>query len=232
MPVQPQPPMSQFSGGAPIPGITQNQFGVALGSVDPNTLASNQLAGYIRGNNPIVQDAARQSEALAAARGQGANSSIYGASAAGGAIDALRPLAQFDAGRYGDVDNQNRAALNDYNLQKLQGQNSLTIANVNASTQAAALAEQARQFDIGQTNRTQNREWQLADERTAARANQRSQVFSQLLGTIFSDPSYWRDPQAALGMFNTYSANLDSMLANLFPEYNQQPGDAGAGGQP
>lgn len=224
-PAQPQPPMAQFSGGAPIPGITQNGNGVALGSVDPNSLMSYQMQSYLRGNNPLVQNAAQSAEAAAAARGGGANSSIYGASAASGAIDALRPVAQFDATRYGDVDNQNRGALNDYNLQKLQGQNSLTIANVNASTQAAALAEQARQFDIGQTNRTQDRTWQLADQRSAARANQRSQTFNTLLQTIFSDPSYWRDPGAAMGMFNTYTSNIDSMLNTLFPEYAAQPGD-------
>ena len=89
----------------------------------------------------------------------------------------------------------------------------------------ASIREQARQFNQQQQNRTQERAWQLADQRASARASQRSATFNTLLQTVFSDPSYWRDPGAAMGMFNTYTSNIDSMLNNLFPEYAEQPGD-------
>lgn len=219
-------PMSQFAGGGPpISGISTNSQGVSLGTVDPNQLASYQLASYLRGNNPIVQDATRQGEALAAARGQGANSSIYGASAAGGAIDALRPVAQSDAARYGAVQDLNLQNLNQHELEQMGNNTSVQVAGIGAEAQMAGIREQARQFNIDQGNRAQNREWQLADQRSAARASQRSATFNTLLQTVFSDPSYWRDPGAAMGMFNTYTSNIDSMLNNLFPEYAAQPGD-------
>jgi hypothetical protein len=219
-------PMAQFAGGAPpITGIQTNWQGVSLGSVDPNQLASAQLAGYLRGGNPLVQNAAQQGEALAAARGQGANSSIYGASAAGGAIDALRPVAESDAARYGAVQDQNLGYMNQQNIEAMGNRTSIHVASIGAAAQRQAIDEQARQFNIQQQNRTQERAWQQADQRAAARASQRSQTFNTLLQTVFSDPSYWRDPGAAMGMFNTYTSNIDSMLNNLFPEYAAQPGD-------
>lgn len=232
MPNTPNAPLAQFSGTNPVTGVSMNGQGVALGSVDPNQLASGQLASYLRGNNPIVQDAAQQGAALAAARGGGMNSSIYSEASSRGAIDALRPVAESDAARYGAVQDLNLNSINQNQLERMGNNTSLSIAGINAAVQRAGLREQARQFDATQANRGEDREWQLADQRTAARANQRSTVFNQLVNTIFSDPSYWRDPEAAMGFFNQYSGGLDDLLANLFPEYNQQPGDAGGAAPP
>ncbi len=236
--IQPPPgtqaPMAQFSGTTPVTGISQNNAGVALGSVDPNQLMSGQLEQYLRGNSPIVRDAADQGAALAAARGGGANSSMYARSAATGAIDALRPVAQFDAARYGAVQDQNLDALNQQNIERMGNQNAQVVAGINVGPAYAQIAENRRQYDIDQHNRLQSREWELADQDTQARASQRSQIFNQMLGTIFSDPSFWRDPQAAMGMFNTYSANFDAMFQQLFPEYFDTTQNSGmpAGGTP
>lgn len=47
----------------------------------------------------------------------------------------------------------------------------------------------------------------------------RSELYNTMVQTVFSDPSFWQDPQGAMGLFNTYGSNVDSMLQSMFPEY-------------
>lgn len=224
-------PMSQFdqNTGA-INGLSQTNHGVALQTVTPDDLLSEQLSRMMAGNSPFVRHAADNAGAYAGARGAGADSSIYQAGAVNALYDQLTPIAEANARRYADVSGANQDAINQENIDRARNATSMYVSAQAAANQRAAIDEQRRQFNVEQGNRAQNREWQLADQRSAARATQRSQTFNTLLSTIFSDPSYWRDPEGAMGMFNTYMSNIDSYLSDLFPEYNQQPGDATAGG--
>ncbi len=63
----------------------------------------------------------------------------------------------------------------------------------------------------------QNRTWETADRDTATRAAGRNQVFSQVAGAIFSDPTYWRDPAGASGMLNFFTQNFSGIWDSLFP---------------
>jgi hypothetical protein len=229
-------PLAQFDqtgqGGGPFGYLSQTNGSVALTQVSPDDLMSDRLNEMMSGNSPFVRHAADNANAYAGARGAGADSSIYQAGAVNSLYDQLSPIAQADAQRYADVANRNQAALNDYNLQRIQAAAQTTAAAIGVSYRGAELEEQRRQFDQSQQNRQQDRQWQLADQRAAARANQRSTTFNTLLQSVFSDPSYWRDPQGAMGMFNTYMSNIPDMLDNLFPEYAEQPGDGYAGGTP
>lgn len=218
-------PMSQFdqTTGALNPLYQVN--GVAMQQVSPQDLVSERLNQLMSGNSPWVRHASDNAAAYAGARGAGADGSIYQAGAVNALYDQLSPIAQADAQRYASVGAANQEALNQNVLQKIQAGATTTAAGISAGASAAArmaeLREQARQFDIEQGNREQNRAWALADQRASARANQRSETFNALLGTIFSDPSYFRDPQGTMGLFNTYMSNIDSLLANLYPEYQE-----------
>lgn len=219
------PPLSQFQGtnATPYGAISQTPGGVALTGVNPNELTSYQLGQLQRSDNPLVQHAAQNAAAFASARGAGLSGSLYADNATRAAFDAMTPIAQADAGQYADVRNRNQAALNDQNLTRMNNDTSIGVASIGAAASMhnndTQLAENARQFNVQQDNRLQNREWQLADQNTAARASMRSQLFNTMVNTVFSDPSYWRDPQAAMGLFNTYGSNMDALMRQLFNEY-------------
>lgn len=223
-------PMSQFDQTSiPGQGYSTTQTGVALGAIPPEELFSNHLNTLLSGNNPLVRRAGANAAAYAGARGAGLDSSLYSAAAENAVLDQMSPIAQADVSQQQDIRDRNLDALNQQNIERMGNLTSVQVAGIGARAQRDALAEQARQFNISQQNRQQDREWQLADQASAARANQRSTTFNTLLQTIFSDPSYWRDPQGAMGMMNTYASNIDAMLAQLFPEY-QASGNGGTGG--
>lgn len=227
-----QLPMAQFQNptGSPYGNISTGPGGVALTGVNPQELTSYQLGQLQRSNNPLVQNAAQNAAAFASARGAGLSGSLYADNATRAAFDQMTPIAQADAGQYADVRNRNQSALNDQNITSMNNNTSLGVAGIGASASRYASDNQLKasmaqlnqskyEFDKQQENRLQNREWQLADQNTAARAAQRSQAFNTMLQTVFSDPSYWRDPQAAIGLMRTYGSNIDGLMADLFPEY-------------
>lgn len=236
MPANYQAPLSQFSGTGTPNYISRNgqTNGAYLQSVDPNSLVQNQLASLQRSDNPIVQSAAQTAQANALARGGGVSGTQAIDASNRGMFDILSPVAAADAGRYGAVGDANQSALNQQNLEHMQNQTSITEANIGAAPQVARNHEMSREFDLQQQNRQQDRQWALADQNTQARASARSQVFSQALQTIFSDPAYFGDPQGAMGLLQTYSGNIDSMLQGMFPEYyaTDQNGNPTGGGGP
>lgn len=216
-----QPPLAQFSGGGAYGAIstTGGPYGVAQLGVDPNELTAYQLNQLYGGDSPIAHQAAQNAQQLALARGAGLSGSLYADTATQAALDSLAPIAQQDAGVYANTALANQDALNKAMLQRMQGDYSVRVAGIQAGPDAARVREMAREFDAQQANRLQDRQWQVADQDTAARANMRSTAFNTELSALFSDPSFWRDPQGGIGMLNTYSANIDSMLQSLFPEY-------------
>jgi hypothetical protein len=90
---------------------------------------------------------------------------------------------------------------------------------------ASAMDQLRYQAEIDARNRTQNREWQLADQDTQARASARSQFFGNMESAMFADPSIWRDPEGVIGAFNEYGSNFDTLFNNLFPEYSTTEGE-------
>lgn len=229
-----QVPMSQFAPAAPVQGITQSnptQNGAYVESVDPNSLASVQLANLMRSDNPLVQYQAQAAASQAAARGGGlsstqaidaSNTSMYG---------ALEPIAGADANRYAGVGDLNAQMLNANLTGRLNNVTSLQVANTAAGASRAATSERQHEFDTQDSERAQNREWQVADQNTAIQAGQRSQLFGNMESAIFSNPDFWSNPQGAMGMMQTYGTNMMSYLDQLFPEYSNNSGTQ-AGGSP
>lgn len=214
------PPLSQF---APTPNpygqISTTTRGASLLGVDPNMLTSNRLATLLRGDNPIVGMADQNARSYALARGGGLDSGSMAYNATLGAYQALTPIASEEAGMYGNVARANQDALNQENLEREGNQTQLSIARGNQSVERGRNAELAREFNIGQNNRLQQREWDLADQDTQARAAARSQFFGNMEGALFSDPSFWRDPQGMMGAMNEYGQNFNQWFQTNFPEY-------------
>lgn len=214
-------PMSQFAPGGTRSYITRQPGGSAayLQSVDPNSLVQNQLASLQRSDNPIVQQAAQAAQANALARGGGVSGTQAIDASNRAMFDILNPIAGADAGQYAAVNAANQEALNQQNLTNMNNRTQLSIAQGNQAVERGRNHELAREFDVQQSNRAQDRQWALADQNTQARAQMRSQVFSTALQTIFSDPTYWGDPQGAMGLINDYSTNIDQFMRTAFPEY-------------
>lgn len=227
-------PLSQFQSTTTPSYLSRSGGGngAYLQSVDPNSLVQNQLASLQRSDNPIVQQAAMAAQANALARGGGVSGTQAIDASNRAMFDILNPIAGADAARYGQVGDENQDALNQQNLTSMNNRTQLSIAQGNQSVERGRNAELAREFDVQQSNRAQDRQWALADQNTQARAQMRSQVFSTALNTIFSDPTYWGDPQGAMGLINDYSTNIDQFMRTAFPEYfaTDQQGNPTGGG--
>lgn len=222
------PPLSQFAPNAnPYGQISTTTQGASLLGVDPNMLTSNRLAALLRSDNPIVGMANNQARSYALARGGGLDSGSMAYNAELGAMQGLTPIASEEADMYGNVARANQDALNQENIEREGNRTAITVANANNAAAIGRNRELAREFDVGQQNRLQQREWDLQDQDTQARASARSQFFNQAFQTIFSDPSYWRDPQGAMGMLNQYGTDFDNWFQNNFPEYYSTTDDAG-----
>ena len=128
----------------------------------------------------------------------------------------LTPLASEEAAQYGHVYDANQEALNAMAQQREQTRGTLRAAQIGAASALDQL-RMRNQYDTEQ--RAQQREWDLADQDTQARASARSQFFGNMEEAIFSDPSFWTDPEGAMGAFDLYSQNFDTMFQNAFPEY-------------
>lgn len=87
--------------------------------VDPNQLMSHQMNSLMDQDGAYLQRGRREGEAAASRRGL-MNSSIMAGSAMGALADRAAPIAQFDAGRYGSVADQNMAAQNQASLTNAQ----------------------------------------------------------------------------------------------------------------
>lgn len=225
-------------------------------TVDRNTeTTAGQLEGLLRGDNPLLQRAARKGASLAQLRGSTGNDSLFASAAQDAMAEQLIPVAGADAGVYERGAVTNQGALNQSS--EVDRNNATARANAQAAAGAARygadrqlegdrlrLQQSANEFNINQGNinrqfeadqrrfaeenrryendnrireqeRQQNRTWQQADEAAAQRAAGRSQIFGQVAGTIFSDPSYWRDPSAATGMLNFFTNNFSSIWDRL-----------------
>jgi len=220
-------PLTYQGGPAPaIPGTLgqlQTYGGTALQAVDPNMLVTNRLNTLLRSDNPLLQGARGRAMNYAAARGAGADSASYGYNAETAMGNLLTPLASEEAQTYADTYANNQDALNQRNLTRMQTNAQIASAQIGRASAMDRIRAEQQQFEQqhgwNEEDRLQNRAWDEADQDTQARASARSQFFGDMFSTIFSDPAYWRDPEAATGMMNEYGANFDQMFQNLFPEY-------------
>lgn len=232
------PPMAQFGNAAPVNGMsfTGGPNGAWVQSVGPNdeSLESQQLEELLRSDNPIVRQAAQTAQGYAAARGGGVSGTQAIAASNNAMYGILGQVAAANAQRIGQVGDLNEQNLNAIQQEAMGNRTSLAVANTQAGAERAATSERAREFDQSETDRLQNRQWQLADQNTQARAAMRSQVFSTVFNNIMSDPSEWSDPQGAMGMIDNYMTNIDSFFQTQFPEYFQtdQQGNPTGGGSP
>lgn len=203
--------------GAPAGNIS-NTGNTALLGDDPNLSATDRLDTLLRSDNPLLQGARGRAMNYAAARGAGVDSASYGWNAEQGMGQQLIPLASEDAQRQLALEQGNQDALNRMALQREQTH--ATIGSAQISARSAM--DQLRASNAYDTQRrAQDREWQVADQGTSARAAARSQFFGALEGAMFSDPAIWRDPQGVIGAFNEYGTNFDAFFDATFPEYSQ-----------
>lgn len=245
-------PLGQLMTGNITRGADVNNQAAYTRTVDRNTeTTAGQLETLMRGDNPLLQRAARKGASLAQLRGSTGNDTLFADAAQDSMAENLIPVAGADAAAYERAATTNQGALNESSL--ADRQNATARANAQAAAQAsrysadrqlegdmARLRSSENQFNITQGNwnrqfeadqrqfaentrryendnrireqeRQQSRQWQLADNATAQRAAGRAQVFGQVADTIFSDPSYWRDPGAATGMLNFFTDNFSSI---------------------
>lgn len=106
--------------------------------VTDEQLMSNQIGQLLSGDSAYMDSARQGAMDQAAARGMG-NSSIAVGNARRAAIDRAAPIAQFDAGRYGSVADQNMAAQNQ--MEQLNAQNAAQLQS--AGMQAAGANQRA-----------------------------------------------------------------------------------------
>lgn len=216
--------------GAPAGNIS-NTGNTALLGDDPNLSATSRLDTLLRSDNPLLAMARGRAGNYAAARGAGVDSASYAYNAEQGLGQQLIPLASEDAQRELALQQGNQDSLNRMALQREQSRATLGAAQI---SRASAMDQLRAANDYDTTRRAQDREWQVADQGTAARASARGQFFGALEGAMFSDPSVWRDPQGVIGAFNEYGTNFDAFFDATFPEYAQmqEAGGVPAGGGP
>lgn len=212
----PTAPLAQFNPTPPVGGnISTNGQGVALGTVDPNELTSTQLGRLMSSGNPLVQQSVQAAQSAALARGGGLGGSMVADAATQGAYNSMSPIAQQDAARYGQVADENLGALNNENTTAMNNRTSMGVAGIGASaskytadtsarTQAAALAQQQGQF-------VQGHQYDLENQANAQRNYVTDATLNGSLGAIFSDPSYWSNPEAALNMAHTFQNGFDQI---------------------
>lgn len=248
-PRTPRAPLGQLMTGNIQRGVDPNNSEAYTRTVDRSTeTTAGQLEGLLRGDNPLLQRAARKGATLAQLRGSTGNDSLFASAAQDAMAENLIPVASADAGVFERGATANMGALNESSITDRNNRAQTASARIGANAQMysadrglegdmARLRSSDNQFNISQGNlnrnfeedrrryendnrirgeeRSQNRAWQLADEATSQRAAGRAQIFSQAASTIFSDPSYWRDPGAATGMLNFFSNNFSSIWDNL-----------------
>lgn len=251
-------PLGQLMTGNIARGADINNQNAYTRTVDANTeTTAGQLGTLLRGDNPLLQRAARKGATLAQLRGSTGNDSLFAGAAQDAMAENLIPVAGADAAAYERAATANQGALNESSL----ADRANATSRANAQTAAGAsryasdrglegdmarLRSSENQFNVTQGNwerqfaqdqrsfeeanrryendnrireqeRQQNRAWETADRDTATRAAGRNQIFSQVTNTIFSDPTYWRDPAGAQGMLQFFTSNFNNVWDSLFP---------------
>ncbi len=208
------------------------QNGVATRTVDPNETASGQLQQLESANSPLEQLAYAQGANAAAATGN-ANGSLMSGAAQTALLQNLTPIATSNAATYERDAQANQDALNTAANTRRQVAGQLGAAGISANasmhnaqlaaqTAAASLAQNQQQFTTNWANEFQqaknSQAFTLADQASQNQFNLGANALNTAVSTIFSDPSYWNNPQGAMGMLNFFGSNINDLVDNLFPD--------------
>jgi hypothetical protein len=194
-------------------------------------------------NNAYLKQARNSAMAGAAARGLG-NSSYAAGNAQGAAIRAALPIATNDANMNAEAERTNAQYLNQMELGNRQNQTSITTANIGAGAsmygsdraydasrygqdQQTLRQGQQNTFDAGQADI--NRQFQqnmLGLQNYYGAQDWSRNLYGNILqgayGTMYSNPDYFSDPNAAMGFVNGFG----NFASNQIDQYMY------GGGQP
>ena len=219
---------------APLPtGFWASAGGAYTRNTQDNELVSNNLNDLISNGSRYLDQARSGAMASAAGRGLG-NSSYAAGNAEGAAIRAALPIAQGDASAFGAAATQNQDALN----QILAANNANATSRANASTAAGASmygsdrsyaasrygqdSETARQqqqnqftsefqpYLLGLQNQYQAEDWSR---------DLYGNIIQGAFGTMYSNPDYFNDPNAAMGFINGFG----NFAGNMIDQYMYSP---------
>ena len=195
--------------------IGTTQANAAQWSVTPEQLTSNQLAGILQSNSPLMQQASTAADQSMAARGL-LNSSMTGGAEESSMIAAATPVAQANANTLAAAASQNTQNTQQTNLANASAENTtaqfnsqqgLTAATTNASNTLAA----AQTYFNGQLQTAmQATGGQITLSQAALAANSAQQVadlqgkYSSLIDTN----------TAVSNAYNTLGTQIGAILAN------------------
>lgn len=229
---EPVPPPDRVTGASDATtysdgAVRDTQLGPATTrTVQPNELTSEQLNALLASDSPYLSAARARGSRYAASRGM-LNSSLASAAAEQAGIEAALPIAQSDAGVYGRTASENMGAQNEFGLAAgemdlqralAEARNRLDADRLYSEREQGALErnltrerdENARRFS--REEREDEQAYQTDSERRAARA----QATAYFMDTIFSDPSFWRDPQGASGFVQFWNEVAWPMFDEIF----------------
>jgi len=209
---------------APLPtGFWASQGGAFTRNTQDNELVSNNLNDLVANGSRYLDQARSGAMATAAGRGLG-NSSYAAGNAEGAAIRAALPIAQGDASAFGAAATQNQDALN----QILAANNANATSMSNARTAAGASRygsdrsyaasrygqdqETMRSRENQQFEQSQMQNQYALQDYYGGQEWQRNlygNIIQGAYGTMFSNPDYFNDPDAAMGFvqgFGDYAA--------------------------
>lgn len=225
-PTPPPGTLPQFN----TPGLGVGQVGAAYGTVDPKTqTAAGQLDTLMQSQSPLEQLAAAQGMNLAASRGS-ANGTLMAGAAQTALNDKLQPIALNDANAYQRQQLQNQSDVNQLKNTQTSVEGSVASAGISANAsihnadQAAAIQKQSLQqshdefltnWDNQFKQMQQSQQFQSMTQDKQNEFAAKMTAFGNSVQTIFSDPSYWADPQGAMGMLNFFNTNIDQLLSQM-----------------
>lgn len=220
-----QSPSQTQNGGLLPQGFWASANGAYTYKPRQESTASYQLGQLTANGSPYLDQARNSAMAQAAARGLG-NSSYAAGNAQGAAIRAALPIATNDANMNAQVDQGNADALNRMELGNRSNQTSITTANIGAGAsmygsdraydasrygqdQQTLRQGQQNTFDAGQADI--NRQFQqnmLGLQNYYGAQDWSRQLYGNILqgayGTMYSNPDYFSDPNAAMGFINGF----------------------------
>lgn len=226
-------PRPQTSG--PLPqGFWASAGGAYTQDPQENQTTAFHLNNLTAGDSDYIRQARRGAAASAAARGMG-NSSYAAGNAEGAAIRAALPIAAADAGMFANAALANQDALNQVLMSDRANDTSVTNTKIGAaaSRYGADQSRRASEFNTRYSNDSallrdqQDREWRsqfdpmMLELQNYYGAQDWSRdlygsILSGAYGTMFSNPAYFSDPNAAMGFvngFGTFAGNqIDQYL--------------------
>jgi hypothetical protein len=205
--------------GAPLTPTTRD--------VGSQELTSEQLNALLASDSPYVQGARSRAIRYQASRGLTPNSNLAGAAGETAAIESALPIAQSDAGVYDRTASENMEARNEFGIegsrQDLErsladARNRLDADRIYSEREPGALERNlSRERDEFQRRFSdQEREDIQRFQTDTARRETRAQATAYFMETVFSDPSFWRDPQGASGFVQFWNEVAWPMFDEIF----------------